>query len=71
MVALVAQSLGEAKVYEFDVAVLVQQEVFRLEVSVGHAALLLVQVFQDEDNLGGIKLRRGFVEAPEFAEVAE
>jgi hypothetical protein len=67
----VPEALGEAKVDELDVAFGVEQKVLGLHVAVGDAALLLVQVFQDQDDLGGIEARCVLVEAAHLAQVSE
>lgn len=69
IVFTVTEALGKAKVDELDVAVLIQEEVLRLEVAVGDAALLLVEVLQHEDDLGGVEAGDGFVEAAQLAQV--
>ena len=71
MVPIAAEALGKAKVDQLDVPVLVDEQVLGLEVSVGDAALLLVQVLQHEDDLGGVEAGDGLVEAPKLAEVGE
>lgn len=67
----VAEALGEAKVDELDVPVRVEEEVLGLHVAVGDAALLLVQVLEDEHDLGRVEARDFLVEAPELAQVRE
>jgi len=52
------------------VAVGVDEDVLGLEVAVGNA-LVLVQEFENQDNLGGVELGRGLVEAAGAAQVAE
>ena len=69
--ASAAEALGEAKVDELDVALLVEQEVLGLEVAVGNAVLKLVQVLEHEDDLGGVEAGHGLVEAAVLAQVAE
>ena len=48
----------------------IDQDVLRLQVPVCDA-LSLVQKLQYQDNLGGVELGRGFVEATRSAKVAE
>lgn len=69
--AAASQPLGEAEVNQPDVAVLVQQQVLGLEVTIGHTALLLMQVLEHEHDLGRVEDGRGLVEAAELAQVAE
>ena len=44
---------GEAEICEFDVAVLVDEDIFRFEVSINDISL--VKIFEDHDDLGRIK----------------
>jgi hypothetical protein len=62
---------GEAKVDQLDVALGVEQQVLGLQVPVGDAALLLVQVLEDQHDLGGVEAGRVLVEAAELAHVGE
>lgn len=62
--------LCEAKVDQLKVPLGVNEYVLGLEVAVGDA-LALVQKLQDQDNLGGVELRGGLVEAACAAEIAE
>jgi hypothetical protein len=52
------------------VALGINEDVLGLQVPV-RDALLLVEEFQDEDDLGGVEARGGLIEAPRAAEVAE
>lgn len=71
IVFVVAQPFRKAKVYELDVAFCVEEEVFRLHVPVGDAALVFVQVFEHEDDFSSIKPGHVLVETAVFAEVGE
>lgn len=62
--------LGEPEVDELEVALGVDEDVFRLQVAVCDA-LALVQELENQDNLGGVELGRRLVEAARAAEVAE
>lgn len=66
-----AQPLRKTKIDQLDMAPGVEQQVLGLEIPVGDAVLLLVQVLEDKHNFGSIKLGRGLVEAPELAEVTK
>jgi hypothetical protein len=62
--------LCESEIDEFQVPLGVYQNVLGLQVPVCDA-LLLVQKFEYQDNLGGVELGRGLVEASRSSEVAE
>ena len=68
---VVSQALGEAKVDELDVALAVEEQVLGLHVPVGYPPLLLVQVLQDQDNLGGVEAGHVLAEPAELAQVGE
>lgn len=71
VIVFIAEAFCETKIHQFDVTVLVQQEVFRLEISVCNAPLVLVEIFQDEHNLGCVEAGGGFLKTTELSEVAE
>lgn len=52
-------------------AVGVEEEVFWLHVPVGYPPLMLVQVLQNQDNLGCVKAGCVLVKAAELAQVGE
>lgn len=52
-------------------AILIQQQVLGLEITVGDATLLLVEELEDEDDLGGVEAGDGLVEAAQLSEVGE
>ena len=59
-------TLGQTKVYNFDVSIFVEHDVLELHVSV-HVALLM-QSSQAVDNLGPHELNLAFREPPHFSE---
>lgn len=62
--------LCEAEVHQFQMALGVYENVFRLQVSVSNS-FLLMQEFQNQHNLGGVELRGWLVEATCSAQIAE
>ena len=66
----IAHLLRKAKIDQFQVTLGINEDVLGLQVSVGHA-FVLVQELEDEDNLSSVELRGGLVEATGAAEVAE
>lgn len=66
-----AEAFCEAKVDELDVPFLVEKEVLGLEVPVRHAALLLVEILENEHNLGSVETCGRLLESPQLAQVAE
>lgn len=54
---LVGDTLGEAKVGDFEMAMAVEKQVFRLQISVDD--ILGVQIFQCQSSFGSIKLGNG------------
>mmetsp|Transcript_70 Transcript_70/g.283 ORF Transcript_70/g.283 Transcript_70/m.283 type:complete len:342 (+) Transcript_70:594-1619(+) len=65
----ILDTLGKAKVGDFDVARVIKQQVLRLEVPVDDG--LSVQVLEGKDDLRGIEARCFVGEAPRLAQVGE
>lgn len=70
-VSFTAEAFREAKVYQLNMAILIEQEVFGLQISVGDPALRFVEVLQNEDKLGYIKSGSRFIETPHPPQVCE
>lgn len=71
VVFLVTESLSKAKVDKLNVTVLIQKQVLGLEVSVSDAALLFVQILQNQNNFSGIEPSDRLLKATQLPKVCE
>lgn len=70
-IRVIPQPFGKPEVNQLDMSLLVQQQILRLQIPIGHPTLLFMQILQDQDNLGGVEPRHVLVESSPFPQVAE